>query len=87
MIQLKHGKHSLPQIHTASTFTFDGKQYYWEGHSELYHRGPEGIKLIADFYPATTSGEEVVGRVQVYCDSEILCNIVIITCLILLKRM
>jgi hypothetical protein len=43
--------------------------------------------LIADFYPDTGSGEEVVGKVQVYCNSEVLCNVVVITCLTLLKRM
>src|SRR5438874_2267419 len=56
IVHLKHGKHSLPHIHSASTFIFDRRQYYWEGHSELYRRDGDGLKLIAGFYPAMMSG-------------------------------
>ena len=55
--------------------------YCWEGHSELYRKGRAGNVLIATFYP---SG--VVGTVEVVLDGEEMSEVVLITCMILLKR-
>lgn len=86
IIQLKHGHHSQPHSHSITTFRYDGEDYGWEGHSELYRRDVEGNVLIAEFYPVAGTEEESLGTVEIYCDGEKMSKIVVITFMVLLKR-
>lgn len=83
-IQLRHGYHQVPRIHTATSFAYNGSGFWWERHSELYRKDRDDSTLIAIFYPSSAS--ERVGTIEVICDGERMSGMTIITSMILLKR-
>jgi hypothetical protein len=84
ILQLKHGHHNLPSIHSKTTFTYGGKEYIWEGCSELYQKNGNGATLIATLYPALSS--EKFGTLEVVCNGEEMSEVASITAMLLLKR-
>lgn len=84
-LRLQHGHHLLPHYHSKTTFTYEGKEYCWEGHSELYRKDIGEDVLIANFYPVFDA-PGIIGTVEVVRDGEELSEVVMVTCMIILKR-
>jgi hypothetical protein len=84
ILQLKHGFRTLPRIHSETTFVYEGKEYLWEGYSELYQQNDNGPTLIAVLYPVL--GSEEVGTLEVVCNGEEMSEVASIIAMLLLKR-
>lgn len=70
-----------------SRFRVDGKEYYWNGHSELIK--VEGGDLLAEFFPSWTIvdvQEHKLGKLTVRDEGKRLLDIVVVTALVVMER-
>lgn len=84
-IELHH--HEREGVPPVSRFRVDGKEYYWNGHSELIK--VEGGDLLAEFFPSWTIvdvQEHKLGKLTVRDEGKRLLDIVVVTALVVMER-
>jgi hypothetical protein len=85
-IQLKHGHHTLPHVHEKTSFIYDGKNYCWEGHSELYENDCDQTILVARFQESINSDDTKLGQLEIFHDSISLRDLAVVTAMIVQGR-
>jgi hypothetical protein len=81
---LDHFHHKLPSLHGKTTFTYNGKEYTWKGHSELVD---SENNILAMFFPSWFDGlGQKIGRLEILERGKGMLDVIVVSAMVVQER-